>query len=420
MKHRAIHLRSPQNTNLLSRVKQLFLLFIGIFVLASAGYCQNKEELKKERDRISKNIELTNKLIKETRATRSKQQAELSLINKKINLREDLIRSLKGEIALYNRQIRSNEEEIDRLQNELEALKERYAESIRFAQRTSNDQEKLMYIFGSEDFAQAVRRIRYLKQYAESRKKQAEKIQNTQEELNSLNNELALSIKSKDELIQKELATKNELTQDLSNQKSVVKDLKREENQLVAKLKQQEKEREKLNKEIQRIIEAEIRASRKDNDGVFALTPEAAALSADFEKNKGKLPWPVERGVITANFGKNPHPVLAGITIPNNGIDIATNSEAQVRSIFEGTVSAVFSISGAGQNVIINHGGYRTVYSNLKDVYVSKGQKVENKDVLGTVLTDESSGKTEAHLEIWRVSQKGTTKEDPALWIFRK
>jgi len=420
MKIRVIPLKSLLNTNPFSSVKHFLFILLGIFFISFSGYSQSKEELKKERDRISKNIELTNKLIKETRTNRSKKQAELSLINKKINLREDLIRSLRGEIALYNRQIRSNEEEIERLEKDLNNLKERYAESIRFAQRTSNEQEKLMYIFGSEDFVQAVRRIRFLKQYTENRKKQAEKIQQTQEDLNALNNELALSIENKDDLIQKELATKSELTEDLSNQKNVVQNLKQEERQLVAKLKQQEKEREKLNKEIQRIIEAEIRASRKDNDGVFALTPEAAALSASFEKNKGKLPWPVERGVITANFGQNPHPVLAGITIPNNGIDIATNAEAKVRSIFQGTVSAVFSISGAGQNVIINHGGYRTVYSNLKDVYVSKGQKIENKDVIGTVLTDESSGKTEAHLEIWRVSQKGTTKEDPALWIYRK
>lgn len=420
MKTRPIRSKFHLNTNPFSSVKSISFVLLILLCLSSTGYSQTKEELKKERDRISKNIELTNKLIKETRATRSKRQAQLSLINKKINLREDLIRSLRGEIALYNRQIRSNQEEIERLENELNNLKERYAESIRFAQRTSNEQEKLMYIFGSEDFVQAVRRIRFLKQYAENRKKQAEKIQQTQEDLNNLNQELSLSIEAKDDLIQKELATKNELTEDLSNQQSVVQNLKKEERELVAKLKQQEKEREKLNKEIQRIIEAEIRASRKDNDGVFALTPEAAALSADFEKNKGKLPWPVERGVITANFGQNPHPVLAGITIPNNGIDIATNAEAKVRSIFKGTVSAVFSISGAGQNVIINHGGYRTVYSNLKDVYVSKGQKIENKDVIGTVLTDESSGKTEAHLEIWRVSQKGTTKEDPALWIYRK
>jgi len=420
MKPRVILSRSLLNMNPFSSVKHFLFFLLAISFFSFSGYGQTKEELKKERDRISENIELTNKLIKETRATRSKRQAELSLINKKINLREDLIRSLRGEIALYNRQIRSNQEEIELLEKELLNLKERYAESIRFAQRTSNEQEKLMYIFGSEDFVQAVRRIRFLKQYAVNRKKQALKIQETQESLNNLNNELALTIESKDELIQKELATKNDLTNDLSNQKNVVQNLKKEERELVARLKQQEKEREKLNKEIQRIIEAEIRASRKDNDGVFALTPEAAALSASFEKNKGKLPWPVERGVITANFGQNPHPVLAGITIPNNGIDIATNSEARVRSIFQGTVSAVFSISGAGQNVIVNHGGYRTVYSNLKDVYVSKGQKVENKDVIGTVLTDESSGKTEAHLEIWRVSQKGTTKEDPALWIFRK
>ncbi|HKL03538.1 MAG TPA: peptidoglycan DD-metalloendopeptidase family protein [Cryomorphaceae bacterium] len=381
---------------------------------------QDKEELQKERDRISEEISLTNKLIKETRDNRSKLEGELSLLNRKINLREDLIRSLLGEITLYNRQLKKNKAKIDELEGELTELKNAYAKSIRFAQRTNNSQDRLMFIFASEDFFQALRRVRYLQQYTRYRKKQADRIIETKEELYQLNKELLSLIEEKDRLISEEESTKNNLKSDLNEQKSVVSNLKQEERSLIEKLKKQERQREKLNKEIQRIIEAEIRASKKDNSGVYELTPEAAALSESFEKNRGKLPWPVERGVITSKFGPNPHPVLAGITIPNNGIDIATNENAPVRAVFEGTVSAVFSIAGAGQNVIVNHGGYRSVYSNLKDVFVSKGQKVDNKDAIGTVLTDESSGKTEAHIEIWKVDSTGTTKQDPALWIYRK
>lgn len=417
MSHKRI--RSKYRLIILPYVKQLSVLIL----LVTSSLCsmgQNKDELQKQRDRISQEITLTNKLIQETRSSRSKIEGELSLINRKINLREDLISSLTNEIALYNRRIAANRKEIEVLENELELLKENYAEMVRFAQRTNRTEDRLMYIFASADFFQSIRRIRYLQQYTRYRQKQAEEILKSQEELNRLNAGLLAEINEKDKLIAKEESVKKELTSDLAEQKSTVSNLQQEEKTLIQKLRKQEKQREEVNKEIQRIIEAEIRASKKDNAGVFSLTPEAAALSANFEKNKGKLPWPVERGVITSKFGSNPHPVLAGIVVPNNGINIATNANAQVRAIFEGTVSGVFSIPGAGSNVIINHGGYRSVYSNLNEVYVTKGQKVEIKEVIGTVLTDESTGKTESHLEIWKVDQTGTSKQNPALWIYNQ
>ncbi len=395
-------------------------LFLLLLLCTATLNAQEKAELQKERDRISEEISLTSKLLKETRDNRNKVEAELSLLTRKIGLREDLIKSLQREIAQYNARIKQNKAEITKLENELKALKDNYAKMIQFAQRNNRAEDRLMFIFASKDFYQATSRIKHLQQIARFRQNQAKEILATQAQLNELNLGLLAVINEKDELLQNEENVRKELAEDVSAQKSAVTSLQQEEKTLLKKLKEQEKQREKLNKEIQKIIEAEIRASKKDNAGVFALTPEAAALSANFESNKGKLPWPVERGVITAKFGQNPHPVLAGIMVPNNGIDIATSNSAAIRAIFQGTISAVFSIPGAGQNVIINHGGYRTVYSNLKEVSVSKGQKVESKQSLGTVLTDESSGKTEAHLEIWKVSESGTTKQDPALWIYRQ
>ncbi|MEM9050719.1 MAG: peptidoglycan DD-metalloendopeptidase family protein [Bacteroidota bacterium] len=396
------------------------LLCLFLICGVSTLFAQEKETLKKERDKISADINLTNKLLKETRQNRNKMEGELGLLNKKIRLREDLISSITKEVRLYNRQIERNREQADQLKSELEELKERYAELVRLAHRTSSTQDRLMFIFASEDFLQAIRRARFFRQLASVRQEQAEQIKSKMEELETLNQELNDAIGSKNSSLEKEQEAKQDLSKDLNVQKQTVSSLKSEERNLLAKLKKQEKQREKVNKEIQRIIEAEIRASKKDNEGVFSLTPEAAALSADFEKNRGKLPWPVERGVITQKFGDNPHPVLAGITVPNNGIDIATNQNAQIRAVFDGTVSGVFSIPGAGKNVIINHGGYRTVYSNLKEVYVSKGETINAKEAIGLVLTDEVDGKTEAHIEIWKVSEKGTVKEDPARWIARQ
>jgi septal ring factor EnvC (AmiA/AmiB activator) len=381
---------------------------------------QDKESLRRERDKITEEIKYTNRLLEEAKKSRSKLEGELGLINKKITLREDLIRSINKEVKLYNRRIENNRREIEMLESKLELLKERYAELVRLAYRTGRVRDRLMYIFASEDFFQAIRRVRYLRKMAEIRKDQSINIMQTRNELEKVNEDLNEAIAQKNQILEEEQSEKQALNDDLRKQQQAVKGLKSQERELLATLKKQERQREKLNKEIQRIIEAEIRASKKDNAGVFELTPEAAALSADFESNRGKLPWPVERGVIVSNFGPNPHPVLAGITIPNNGIDIATGKDAQVRAIFEGTVSAVFSIPGAGKNVIVNHGGYRSVYSNLKEVYVEKGQRLSAKESIGVVLTDEVDGKTEAHIEIWKVGQNGTTKEDPAKWIFRR
>ncbi|MCH2214183.1 MAG: peptidoglycan DD-metalloendopeptidase family protein [Flavobacteriales bacterium] len=400
-------------------VRKILLCLFVIFG-ASCLFAQEKETLKKERDKISADINLTNKLLKETRQNRNKMEGELGLLNKKIRLREDLISSITKEVRLYNHQIERNREQVDQLESQLAELKNRYAALVVLAHRTNSAQDRLMFIFASEDFLQAIRRARFFKRLASVRKEQGEKISSTVQELEILNKELNDAIASKRSSLKNEQEAKDDLSKDLDVQKETVSSLKSEERSLLAKLKKQEKQREKVNKEIQRIIEAEIRASKNNNEGVFSLTPEAAALSADFEKNRGKLPWPVERGVITQKFGDNPHPVLAGITVPNNGIDIATNQNAQIRAVFDGTISGVFSIPGAGKNVIINHGGYRTVYSNLKEVFVSKGQTIFAKDAIGLVLTDEVDGKTEAHIEIWRVSEKGTIKEDPARWIARQ
>jgi len=386
----------------------------------ASAQAQDKESLQKERDRITNEIKMTTSLLKEKQQSRSKIEGELSLLNKKIALREDLIKSLRREIGMYNERIRENKARNAELEKELDALKENYARLIRYAQRSNRAQDKMMFVFAAEDFFQASQRVRHLRQIAKYREQQAAEIAEKQERLTALNLELLKTINEKDLLIHSEEQARDELSKDRIQQKTSVSGLKQEEKSLLKKLKAQEKQRKNLNKEIQRIIEAEIRASKKDNAGVFSLTPEAAALSASFENNKGKLPWPVERGVITSKFGTNPHPLLAGINVPNNGVDIATSPNSTVRAIFDGTVSGVFSIPGAGQNVIINHGGYRTVYSNLKEVRVSKGEKITVKQVIGTVLTDDTSGKTEAHLEIWKVSESGPVKQDPALWIFRQ
>ena len=219
-------------------------------------------------------------------------------------------------------------------------------------------------------------------------------------------------------LIKEKEKEKEALNSTIASSKQTLGKLQQNESELRKQLKQQIKQRAKLNKEIDRIIAAEIKKSRKANAGTFKLTPEAKELSNKFSKNKGKLPWPTEKGVITGTFGIHSHPVLPGIKIENNGIDIATESGSVVRAVYKGTVSAILDFKNMGKAVIVNHGAYRTVYSNLNEVFVKQGQAVDTKQFLGTVLTNRQTGKTEAHFEILYINSKGQfIKQNPALWI---
>ncbi len=380
---------------------------------------QNKETLQKQRDEINKQIQITNQLINETEENRRNTQNQLNLTSSKVKLRKKLIATITQEIQELNEDISENQVQIKTLQDDLERLKKEYAEMIYRAYVNRNTYDKILFIFSSDDFFQALKRTRYINQYSEYRTRQADLIVKTTEKLQSSQEKLESQKSEKITLLENERTEQIALATDLQKQESILSKLQNESRSLKKKLNQQEKERNKLNKEIQRIIEAEIAAAKKNNAGTFELTPEAAALSASFESNKGKLPWPVERGVITSSFGRHSHPVLPGIMIENNGIDITTGKGETVRSVFNGTVTSVFTIPGAGKNIIISHGAYRTVYTNLQEVFVTTGENVSTKQAIGVLKTDEDEDKTIAHLEIWKISGSGTTKQDPELWIFK-
>lgn len=404
----------------MSRCRTKQSLLFGLALLFSlAGWSQSKTELQKKRDALNKQIQVTTQLIKETEANKRNTQNQLNLTRSKIQLRKELIATISQELTQLDDDMAANRTRIAALEADLERLKEEYAEMIYRAYVNRNTYDKLLFIFSSDDFFQALKRTRYINQYSEYRARQAELIKATTAELKEKQATLEAQKAEKIALLENEREAQSALSADLDQQKVILDELQSETRALRKKLQQQEQERNRLNKEIQRIIAAEIAAAKKDNAGTFALTPEAAALSANFEKNKGKLPWPVERGVITSSYGRHKHPVLPGIYIENNGIDITTSKGATARVIFEGTVTSVFTIPGAGKNIIVSHGAYRSVYTNLQEVFVTTGEKVSTKQALGVIQTDDDDGKTVAHLEIWKISGSGTTKQNPALWIYK-
>ena len=293
------------------------------------------------------------------------------------------------------------------------------------AYKQKGSRNNLMFIISSEGFNQAYKRINYLKQYSSFRKNQAIKIQETQVLLEDSKNDLLLK---KEQLINESKdkgvlvkSKKTELTT-ISNTKDekqkLVKKLSKSERLFKKQLQDKQKRAKDLDDQIRKIIEEEIRKARaeaeKKNEG-FALTPEAMALSTEFSKNKGKLPWPMEKGVIVQGYGKQKHPVFAGVETFNNGIDIATDINTAVRVIFDGTISRIFFIKGEGKAILVNHGEYFSVYSGLKEVSVKVGDKVLSKEKIGVVITQDTEQKTELHFEIW----KGYDKHNPSEWLYK-
>lgn len=394
------------------------LLSLPAVLFITGLLAQSKEELKDRKEQLNERIRYTNQLIQKKQKDRELTQSELVMLNKKIDYREELITTINHRIHELKGKIEEKQAMIASLEEDLKKLKADYAEMVRHAYRNRNSYDRLLFIFASADMYQAYRRLKYLQRYAAHRKQQARSIERTRNILDKKIGELKAKKQEKEKLLREKRQEHQRLASDKEAQKSTLGDLKKEEKRLRAKLREQKEERERLSAAIERVIEEEVRETKEANKGNFELTPESRKLANDFQKNKGELPWPVERGIISQGFGEQNHPTLgAGIKIQNNGVDIATNKGSKAKAVFEGQVSSVIVISGAGKAVMVKHGSYRTVYSNLEEVFVEKSDQVVVGQKLGRVLTDKGEGETEAHFEIWKVSGEGNRKMDPSDWI---
>ncbi len=398
--------------------------FLILFVLWSmALFGQNKEELQRQKKDLQQEISYTGKLISETQKSKRLSINQLNTLDQKIRIREELLSTIGREIALIDREIAWQSDQIDSLENELSILREQYAEMIRQAYRNRSSYTRLMFLLSSHDFNQAYKRLQFLKQYNEFRRNQANRFIQLEAELARRIEQLEIEKTEKETLWTNKQQERELLAGEKQQQRQTVAALSDRERVLRKELKMKQRDAKRLETAIQRIIEEEIRKAREaaeaGNPGgrfeAFAMTPEAKALSANFNSNRGKLPWPVERGIIVSPYGEQPHPVLSGIKIKNDGVDIATEKGAAARSCFEGTVSEIIVIPGAGRAVVIRHGEYLTVYGNLEDVYVAKGQTVSTKEMIGAVRTDASDDQTILQFQLW----KGTSKQDPEPWLFR-
>lgn len=395
----------------------MLLAFMFLFFYQSIGQTNKKSKLEQEKQKIEDDIRFTNKLLEETKKNKKVSLNQLAIIDNNIRQREKLVDSYNAQILEVGERIEKTSLSINRLSKELEALKAEYAKLIYYAFKNRSAYDQLMFIFSSEDFNQAFRRIKYFQQYSEYRKNQAELIMKKRTEMK---NTIALLEKQKAEklsLLNKKEKERLGLLKDKEEQSLVVKDLGKKEKELKSKLKENEKAAKKLQAEIEKIIAEEIKlASEKSGtkkSGLFSLTPEEAALSDNFEMNRGKLPWPSERGIVSSTYGEHEHPLLKGVITKNNGVDILTDHGSTARAVFDGVVSKVISMPTYNYVVMVRHGEYLTVYSNLDEVYVKKGDKVNIKQKIGLIRTDSKESKTELHFELW----KGKTLLNPANWL---
>ncbi|MGB1449273.1 MAG: murein hydrolase activator EnvC family protein [Flavobacteriaceae bacterium] len=397
--------------------KGLSLLFF-LFVSLLWGQTNRKEKLEAQRKQLQVEIKQINSLLFSNKKRKKTALTEVEDLAVKIRLRQSLIRVTNEEANRLNQQIKLNQRDIARQEKELAALKKEYAEMIRYAYASKSAQSRLMFLFSSESFLQAYKRFQYLKQYAAFRKKQGLLIAEKTTALEELNKVLLVQKQKKETLVKENRLAQDQLTAERLEQKERISKLKKKERSLERQIQQKQRQIAAFDKEIQRLIRAAIAASNKaakKGKAVFTLTPEAQLIGKNFTANKGKLPWPVEQGVVTLGFGTQTHPVVKTTKIQSNGVTIATPDNAQVRAVFKGKVMQVFSFKGSNPGVLIQHGNYITSYSNLAAVYVKKGQTISAKEVIGQVFTHPTTGKSELKFSVFQ----NTTPVNPKTWVYR-
>lgn len=412
-------------------MKQNSFLFI-LLLITYLSFGQNKDILKQQQIALEKEINYTTSLLNKTKENKKSSLVYIDYLDKKISSQERLLQLLNIEQNLLKKQIfklenkiLENEKSINDAEKEIIELKKEYAEIIYSLQKNKNERNDLMFIISSETFNQAYKRILFLREYSRARKTQALQITKNQDSL-AINKQRLFSqkelIKSKKEqnlkLISNKKKSLNKVLTSKEEKKTAVSKLQKSEQIFLKKIKDQQKKSRQLEQKIKKIIEEEIRLARekikRDKDNKISLTPEAQLLSDKFSANKGKLPWPLEQGLIIQKFGKQKHKVFGNIETFNNGINIATNKNAIIRSVFDGKISRIFFIKGEGKAVLINHGEFFTVYSGLEEVKVKLGDNILAKEEIGKVLTRENDDRTELHFEIWQ----GYDKQDPSVWLF--
>ena len=403
------------------RISKQFFLILAFLLSALLVHAQKstQKQLEEKKADIKKELKEINALLFTNKQTKAAVFSDVENLSYKIERKQELIKLTNQQINLLNQEIEDNSKFIEKLEKDLFEVKEAYKEMILKSFKSKSGKNRLMFILSSETFFQAFKRTQYIKQYSLFRKNQAKKIGLISAELKEIKKELLYKRDLKQGLLTKNRSTQKTLESEKKEAKNIISKLRNKEKKYKRNIIAKEKESQKIDKQIDKLIREAIARSNKNksskNSKGFNLTPEAKALAKKFELNKGKLPWPVSRGVVIQKFGTQPHPVVKTAKIKSNGIVIATEKSQKVKTVFEGSVLSVLQFRGSNPTVLVQHGNYITAYKNLSKVFVSKGDKVSSNQYIGEVFTNSSTGKSSIQFSIF---QK-TTPLNPLLWILK-
>jgi septal ring factor EnvC (AmiA/AmiB activator) len=405
------------------RNKSIYIsLFIVLLVCGFSGNAQSQKqkELEAKRQQLQNEIEQINALLFTDKKKEKSIISQVEDLNYKVNVRRNLIKVTNDQANLITREINANQKEISSLRDQLTLLKEDYSKMIVRSYKSRSDQSKVMFLLSSDNFKQAYKRLQYIKQYANYQKEQGEKIKVKTQKLQDLNASLIKQKKDKEKLIEENRIAKKRLEEELNQQRVLMASIRKNLSAHSSQIKKKQQEADKIDKEIDRLIreaiaESNRKAGNSSTSKGYALTAEARALAANFELNKGKLPWPVEKGVVKLGYGKQPSPIDKTVTINSNGVRIATEEGAKVRAVFDGEVTGIIILKNANPAIIIRHGNYFTIYKNLSKIFVKQGDKVSTKQIIGEVFTNKSNGETILGFGV----NNNSNTENPANWIYR-
>lgn len=390
------------------------LMLVPVLALAQ----DKKAALEAQKKRLEQEIVQINTLIKTSAKKRADVLTQVETVQLKMDRQDALIRLTNRQINRLNQEINLNLRNIEKLRAELMVLKKDYSEMVISARKNKSTQNRLMFLLSSESFWQAYKRMVYMKQYTAYRKKQGEQIAAKTKALQEYTTSLVSQRKDKKELIEENREAQKKLDSIRKRHNKLVLDLKKRERNYTAQIKKKQKQQQIIDKEIARLIREAIAASNKKagtKTGNFVLTPEAKVLAANFVSNKGRLPWPVEKGIVTQQFGTQRHPIVRTTTIKSNGVTISVPAGTTARSVFEGKVLNIVQFKGSNPIVLVQHGNYITTYKNLSKVYVKKGDRLTAKQVIGEVFTNKDTGKTTLQFSLFQ----NTSPQNPALWLYQ-
>ncbi len=394
-----------------------FLLISFILLTAQAANAQkSRAELEKEKKENIEKIEQAEKILNQTTSKKKATLGQLNALNYKIEAQQSITNSISNEISLLDEQVNEIAGIVNALERDLDKMKEEYAAMLYATQKSNQSLSKLSYIFASASFYQMFMRLKHMEYYAKVRREQAVQIEAIKVLLIDQRESVEEIRQDKSVLLQEQISRNRELNKLKTEQSSVVAQLSKREKEMKEEINDRRNAVRNLEKVIAELIKKEIEKSSKGASSTkFALTPEAKELSSSFEGNQSKLYWPVSAGFISQKFGTHPHSVYKNISINNDGVDIQTNENEEVRAVFDGEVKYVAFVPSMNNVVMVQHGEYFTVYAKLKSVNVTKGDKITAKQSLGTVYTN-SEGTSEIQFQVWKNNQK----LNPEVWLFKK